>query len=234
MRHLPLSHVLLITACALSAGQAAAAEQQYNQVSLRAQVQQAVSHDTLTVRMFVEEQGKDAGELARRITQRLNDSLQTARQVKDIEVSSGPRSSEPVYDEKRENIIGWRERGEIVLESTDFAALSTLTGELMDELSLADMSFSLSPAARQKTEDELMREAIAAFQSRAEIATKSLGGKDYRVVNLSLDTQFMQPMAYRGAKLASMADSESASPSVEGGQADVTLNATGTIEVTMP
>lgn len=234
MRHLPLFKVLFITACTLSAGQIAAAEQQYNQVSLRAQVQQAVSHDTLTVRMYVEDQGKDAGELARRITQRLNDSLETARQVSKVKVSSGPRSSEPVYDEKRENIVAWRERGEIVLESTDFAALSTLTGQLMDTLSLADMRFSLSPAARQETENDLMREAIAAFQARADIAAKSLGGKGYRVVNLNLDTQFMQPMAYRGAKLASMADSESVSPSVEGGQADVTLNANGTIEVTMP
>ena len=59
MRHLPLFNALLLTACALSAGQVAAADQQYNQVSLRAQVQQAVSHDILTVRMYVEDQ--DAG-----------------------------------------------------------------------------------------------------------------------------------------------------------------------------
>jgi len=234
MRHRPSFNILLATVCALSAGHALAAEQQYNQVSLRAEVQQAVSHDTLTVRMFVEDQGKDAGELAKRITQRLNTSLEKARQVKGVQVSSGPRSSEPVYDEKGEKIIGWRERGEIVLESTDFATLSTLTGQLMDQLRLADMRFSLSPAARRETENELMREAIQAFQARADIAAKSLGGNGYRVVNLSLDTQFMQPMAYRGAKLASMADSESASPSVEAGQADVTLNANGTIEITMP
>lgn len=234
MRHLPLSLALLVATCTLGTSAAAANEQQYNQVSLRAEVQQAVSHDTLTVRMYAEAQGEDAGELARRITQRLNDSLQRARQTPDVQVSSGPRSSEPVYDEKREKIIGWRERGEIVLESTDFAALSTLTGELMSELSLADMQFSLSPAARRDTENKLMREAIAAFQARAEIATESLGGSGYRLVNLNLDTQFMQPMAYRGARMASMADKESATPSVEGGQADVTLNANGTIEVTMP
>lgn len=234
MRHLSLPIVLLAAACALNITPAVASEQQYNQVSLRAEVQQAVSHDTLTVRMFAEEQGQDAGELAERITRRLNDGLATARQTPDVDVSSGPRSSEPVYDEKRENIIGWRERGEIVLESTDFAALSTLTGELMDKLSLADMRFSLSPSARRETENTLMREAIAAFQARADIAAQSLGGNGYRIVNLSLDTQFMQPMAYRGAKMASMSDSESASPSVEGGQADVKLNANGTIEVTMP
>jgi predicted secreted protein len=184
--------------------------------------------------MSSEDPGKDAGDLARRISQRLNESLKTARQTKGVEVSSGTRSSQPVYDEKGEKIIAWRERGEIILESTDFAALSTLTGQLMTDLSLADMRFSLSPEARRETENQLMREAIAAFQARADIAAKSLGGSGYRVVNLSLDTQFMQPMAYRGAKMATMADSESVTPSVEGGQADVTLNANGTIEVTMP
>ncbi|MFT6431387.1 MAG: putative secreted protein [Halopseudomonas sp.] len=234
MRHLPFSILLLGAALGLSTTQTLASEQQYNQVSLRAEVQQAVSHDTLTVRMFAQEQSKSAGELAQRITQRLNNSLETARQVEGVNVSSGNRSSEPVYDDKRKKIIGWRERGEIVLESTDFAALSTLTGDLMDNLSLADMQFSLSPTARNATENELMREAIEAFRTRADIAAKSLGGTGYRIVNLSLDSQFMQPMAYQGAKLARMADSESAAPSVEGGQADVKLNANGTIEVTMP
>ncbi len=234
MRHLPFSALLLGLTCVMGTAQALANEQQYNQVSLRAEVQQAVSHDILTVRMYAEDQGKDAGELARRISQRLNESLKAARQTKGVEVSSGTRSSQPVYDEKGEKIIAWRERGEIVLESTDFAALSTLTGQLMTDLSLADMRFSLSPEARRETENQLMREAIAAFQARADIAAKSLGGSGYRVVNLSLDTQFMQPMAYRGAKMATMSDSESVTPSVEGGQADVTLNANGTIEVTMP
>ncbi len=234
MRHFSLPILILGAGLGLSASQAAATELQYNQVSLRAEVQQAVSHDTLTVRMYAEDQGKDAGELAGRITRRLNESLELARQASGIEVSSGSRSSEPVYDEKREAIIGWRERGEIVLKSTDFAALSTLTGQLMDDLSLVDMQFSLSRTARSEAENELMREAIVAFKARADIAANSLGGTGYRIVNLNLDSQFMQPMAYRGAKLARMADSESASPSVEGGQADVTLNANGTIEVTMP
>lgn len=234
MRHLSFPILLLGVTCALGVTQAVANELQYNQVSLRADVQQAVSHDILTVRMYAEDQGKDAGELAQRISQRLNESLNTARKTEKVEVSSGTRSSQPVYDEKGEKIVAWRERGEIVLESTDFAALSTLTGQLMTDLSLADMRFSLSPQARRDTENQLMREAIAAFQARADIAAKSLGGNGYRVINLSLDTQFMQPMAYRGAKMASMADSESVSPSVEGGQADVTLNANGTIEVTMP
>tara|TARA_R110000822_G_scaffold21702_10_gene68472 strand:- start:3649 stop:4353 length:705 start_codon:yes stop_codon:yes gene_type:complete len=219
---------------ALTATSLLAQEPRYNQVSLRAEVQKAVSHDTLQVRLYAEDQDKDAGKLAGRITARLNKALDVARQTESVSVSSGNRSSQPVYDEKGEKIVAWRERGDILLESTDFASLSTLTGQLLGELNLDDMQFSLSPENRRSTEDELIREAIEAFKARADIATRSLGGSDYKIVNLNLNSQFMQPPIYRGAKVAMMADAESASPSVEGGQADVTVSADGIIEVNLP
>lgn len=219
---------------ALTATSLLAQEPRYNQVSLRAEVQKAVSHDTLQVRLYAEDQDKDAGKLAGRITARLNKALDVARQTEGVSVSSGNRSSQPVYDEKGEKIVAWRERGDILLESTDFASLSTLTGQLLGELNLDDMQFSLSPENRRSTEEELIREAIEAFKARADIATRSLGGSDYKIVNLNLNSQFMQPPIYRGAKVAMMADAESASPSVEGGQADVTVSADGIIEVNLP
>ena len=219
---------------ALTATSLLAQEPRYNQVSLRAEVQKAVSHDTLQVRLYAEDQDKDAGKLAGRITARLNKALDVARQTEGVSVSSGNRSSQPVYDEKGEKIVAWRERGDILLESTDFASLSTLTGQLLGELNLDDMQFSLSPENRRSTEDELIREAIEAFKARADIATRSLGGTDYKIVNLNLNSQFMQPPIYRGAKVAMMADAESAIPSVEGGQADVTVSADGIIEVNLP
>tara|TARA_R110000868_G_scaffold176548_4_gene414311 strand:+ start:1969 stop:2643 length:675 start_codon:yes stop_codon:yes gene_type:complete len=204
----------------------------YNQVSLHAQVEQSVNHDTMRVTLFTEAQDKDPARLAEQITRTLNDGLKAARAQDKVEVSSGNRSSQPVYDEKRENIIGWRERGEIIIEGSDFAAISTLTGELLGDLSLADMQFSLSAESRSSTEDTLVADAIEAFKSRANIVTRSLGGAGYKIVNLNLNTQFMQPMRYRGQqKMAMAADMEMSSPEVEGGQSDVTVSADGTIEV---
>lgn len=234
MRLATLAPLCIGLSLAFSAHNVLAEDARYNQIALRAEVQKAVSHDTLQVRLYAEEQNQDAGKLAARITERLNKALDSARQTEGVSVSSGNRSSQPVYDEKRENIIAWRERGEILLESTDFASLSTLTGNLMGELNLGDMQFSLSPESRRSTEDELIREAIEAFKARADIATRSLGGTDYKIVNLNLNSQFMQPPIYRGAKMAMMADAESASPSVEGGQADVSVSADGVIEINLP
>lgn len=208
-------------------------EQRYNQVALRAEVQQSVSHDTLRVTFFAEEQEAEPAKLAERITTRLNQGLETARQARGVKVSSGNRSSQPVYDKERENIVAWRERGEIVIEGSDFAVLTELTGNLMDNLSLGSMQFSLSPTTRRATEDELIQEAIEAFKARADLATRGLGGSGYKVVHLNLNTQMSQPPAlYRARQAMAMsADMEMSAPSVESGQADVTVSADGTIEV---
>lgn len=217
-------------------GQALADTLNYNQVSLRAQVQQSVNNDTLTVTLFTEDQDSDPAKLANRITTRLNQGLETARQNANIRVSSGNRHSQPVYDEKRENIIAWRERGEIRLEGTDFAEISGTMTTLLGDLSLGGMQFSLSPESRSSTEDELIEQAIQAFRQRAAIATKGLGGEDYRIVQLNLNTQFMTPRPYMQSNrmMAVSADAQMATPSVEGGEADVTVSADGVIEVQLP
>lgn len=233
MRH----YLILFTiACLAHAGTALAEPLNYNQISLRAEVQQAVNNDTLTVTLFTEDQDSDPAKLANRITTRLNQGLETARQDSNVRVSSGNRYSQPVYDEKRKNILAWRERAELRLQGTDFAAISRTMGNLLGDLSLGGMQFSLSADARSSTEDELIKRAIEAFRSRADIATAGLGGNGYRIVQLNLNTQFMTPRPYMqsGRMMALAADAEMAAPSVEGGEAEVTVSADGVIEVQMP
>lgn len=227
---LPLLAAMACTAPAL------AETLNYNQVSLRAQVQQSVNNDTLTVTLFTEDQDSDPAKLANRITTTLNQGLETARKNANIRVSSGNRHSQPVYDEKRKNIIAWRERGEIRLEGTDFAEISTTMGNLLGDLSLGGMQFSLSPDSRTATEDKLIKQAIEAFRQRADIATEGLGGNGYRIVQLNLNTQFMTPRPYMESNrmMAMSADAQMAAPLVEGGEADVSVSADGVIEVQLP
>ena len=209
---LPLTGLLLSGSLLASAAQAD--EPRYNQISLQTQVEQAVNHDTMQVTFYAEAQDRDPAKLAETITQRLNAGLQTARQSQNIRVSSGSRSSHPVYDEKGENIIAWRERGELNIEGSDFAAISALTGELLGDLSLGSMQFSLSADSRRETEDQLIAKA-----------------SDYKIVNLNLNTQYMQPVRYRAEKLMMASDAAGSAPQVEGGQSDVSVSANGVIEV---
>ncbi|MFC3607829.1 SIMPL domain-containing protein [Stutzerimonas tarimensis] len=209
------------------------AEPRYNQVALRAEVSNEIAHDRMHVTLFSEAQDTDPARLANQITRTLNQALETARKTQGVTVATGSRNSYPMYDGERGVITGWRERAELRLESGDFTALSKLTGNLMGSLNMGGMHFSVSNAVRQQNEDAMLKDAVAAFQARAQLATEALGGTDYRLVSLNLNSGGgFQPMLRSTAMKADRL--EMLSPEVEAGTQQLTLSADGVIEVTMP
>lgn len=238
MQHFSRSLALL----ALSAGTLtnlpalAADELHYNQISLRAEVSQEVARDLMIVTLYSESQNSDPAKLAAEITSTMNKALGQARQVKDVTLRQGSRNSYPIYDDKGQKITGWRERAELRLESSDFAALSKLTGELLGDLKMAGMDFAIADPTRKASEDALLKDAVKAFKARAQLATEALGGKGYKIVNLNLNSNgYPQPYlrAPMMMKAASM-DSAPVTPEVEAGTSQVSMTADGAIEVLMP
>ena len=202
----------------------------YNQVSLRAEVSQEVSHDLMQVTLYHEAQNADAQVLSQHITQTLNSALQKAREVKDVTVSQGARHSYPVYDEKNQTIIAWRERAEVRLESADFSALASLTGELLGDLKMATMDFSLSKSLRAQHEDALLDEAIKAFNARATRISKALGGKSFKLVSMNIDSAGFHPMSRMQSAAPAMAKMMD-TPEIEAGASNVNVTLNGVIEV---
>lgn len=232
-RHAALLALSLGTVASLPA--LAADELHYNQISLRAEASQEVARDLMIVTLYTEDQNADPAKLAAAISTTLNKAIGQAKQVKDITLRQGSRNSYPIYDSKGQKITGWRERAELRLESADFAALSKLTGELLTDLKMGGMDFAISTATRQSSEDALLKDAVAAFKARAQLATEALGGKGYKIVNLNLNTNgYPQPYlrAPMMMKAASM-DAESVTPEVEAGTSKVSMTADGAIEVLM-
>lgn len=215
-----------------------ASEQPYNQISLRAEAHQDVAHDQMQVTLYTEEQNSDAAQLASTVTHTLNQALQTARQHPKISVKMGSRRSYPVHDSKGQKITAWRERAEIHLESTDFVGLSTLTGELLKTLKMVNMQFSIAAKTRINSEDQLLKDAISAFQARAQLVSEAFGASSYKVVNLNLSSSgFSRPPIYaRSAKMLSsaMSDDNSTTPEVEAGSSQVSIIADGVIEISLP
>jgi predicted secreted protein len=238
MLNLPrLASAALLSSCAVLSLNALADAPRYNQVALNAEVSQEIAHDLMDVTLYSEEQSSDPAALAEKISQTLNSAISKARLVKDIQVSSGSRNSYPVYDEKNQKITAWRERAELRLQSSDFAALSKLTGDLLGELKMAGMNFSIASATRKQHEDQLIKDAVAAFKARAQLTTQALGGKDYKLVSLNLNSGGYQPPVLRmnaAFKTAGMAASADAMPEIEAGTSQVSLTADGVIEVQMP
>ncbi|MGY2285432.1 SIMPL domain-containing protein [Pseudomonas gingeri] len=210
----------------------AADELHYNQISLRAEVSQEVARDLMIVTLYTEAQNSDPAKLAAEITTTMNKALGEAREVKAVTLRQGSRNSYPIYDNKTQKITGWRERAELRLESGDFAALSKLTGDLMQTLKMEGMDFSISTATRKASEDALLKEAVNAFKARAQLATDALGGKGYKIINLNLNGNgYPQPYA-RGAMMMKAPAMDSApTPEVEAGTSQVSMNADGVIEV---
>lgn len=226
---------VLALCLACTAVPAIAEEPRYNQVSLRSEVSQEVTHDRMHVTLYTEAQNTNPTRLASEITQTLNAAVTQARQTKGVTTSMGNRRSYPVYDDKGQKIRAWRERAELRLESDDFAALSQLTGELLNTLSMGNMTFSISPELRKQHEDNLLKEAVMSFGERAKLTSEALGGKGYKLVNLNLNSSgFQQPMLYRSAAKVTMMEAADAAPQVEAGTSRITVNADGMIEVLMP
>ena len=133
-------------------------------------------------------------------------------------------------------IIAWRERAELRLESQSFAALSQLSADLLGELQMAGMSFSVSDDTRKEVEDQLLKQAVQAFQARAQLASSALGGKQFKLVSLSLNSNgFQSPMPMRMESMKSSMMSDSApAQEIEAGTSQVQMNADGVIEVLLP
>ncbi|SDT51737.1 Predicted secreted protein [Pseudomonas sp. Z003-0.4C(8344-21)] len=213
----------------------AADELHYNQISLRAEVSQEVARDQMIVTLYTEDQNTDPAKLAAAISTTMNKATAQAKQVKDITLRTGSRNSYPIYDTKGQKITGWRERAELRLESTDFAALSKLTGELLTDLKMGGMDFAIADPTRKASEDQLLKEAVSAFKARAQLATDALGGKGYKIVNLNLNSNGYPQPYLRGPMMmkAAAMDSAPVTPEVEAGTSQVSMTADGSIEVLM-
>lgn len=225
----------LLLPVALLAGTAQADTQHYNQISLRAEVSQEVPHDLMQVTLYSEAQDSDPAKLAAGITESLNQAIARARQSKGVQVSLGSRHSYPVYSDNGQRISAWRERAELRLESAKFAELSELTAELLQQLKMGGMSFSIADNTRQSSEDALIKSAVEAFKARAQLTSEALGGSGYKLVSLNFSSGFQPPMPVRMAQMKTMAMSEAApAPEIEAGSSKVTLSADGVIEVQIP
>ncbi|MGH8352580.1 MAG: SIMPL domain-containing protein [Pseudomonas sp.] len=230
-----LASALALCAASLGSLSALADEARYNQVALRAEVSQEVAHDLMHVTLYSEAQNRDPAQLAAEITRTLNAAVERVRKVKGVTASLGSRSSYPVHDDKGQRISAWRERAELRLESADFAGLSKLTGELLQELKMAGMDFAIADPTRRKTEDALLKQAVDAFKARAQLATEALGGQGYKLVSLNLNSAgFPQPMMRQALAMKGMAMDANVTPEIEAGTSQVRVNADGVIEVQMP
>lgn len=209
------------------------AKENYNRVSLRAEASMEVAHDLMQVVLYVQEQDTDAARLAEKITGKINNAIQIGKQSENVKISLGNRHSQPVLQEKTQKIIAWREKAELRLQSTDFAQLSQLTGQLLQDLNMSSMSFKIADSTRLEQENLLMVQAIEAFEQRARIASQALGANKYKLVNLNLNSQggYAPPMYRQAVMMSAPAEKAYSAPEIEAGSSELRIMVDAIIEV---
>src|SRR5690606_38696158 len=117
------------------------------------------------------------------LTKTLDSVMREAKGESKVKASTGAFRIWPFHD-KTGKITNWQGRGEIVLESQDFAAASELAARLSDRMPIANLDFSVSKQERANQERALLTQASQAFRERAQALTDAFGFASYTIRNI--------------------------------------------------
>jgi predicted secreted protein len=217
---------ILLCALSLLSLPALADDQRYNQVDFSSKAEQQVANDLMTATLSIEVNDARPDRVAQQINTTLNAALKTAAAFNGIKAFSGSQHTYPVYGKNNHKLEGWRGHAEIRLESRDFGKMGELIAQLQQKMQLQGVQFSISTETRQKVEDALITRAIAAFKQRAKTVTSAMGGVGYKIIHLSINSGgYPRPML-------AMAKAAVPTPQFAGGESSMSVQVSGTIEVT--
>ncbi len=231
MRLLVAARMLPLGALLLGAAAAAAEDVPDRRVGFSVERSREVANDWVTAVLSVSHEDPKAAEVAARINRDMSWAMGLAKAKAAVRTRSGGYSTYPVHDPKRGDVRNWRGVQEIVLESGDVSAVTALVGELQERLQVQSLGFSVSPERRRKIEEELVSEALQAFQERAELVRKSFGAGGYRLVEVQVGSSGAAPPPVRPMMRTMAAQAEMMPPAVEGGTSEISVSASGSIEL---
>ena len=121
--------------CLVMIGPATAADepQHYNQIHFQVERSRPVDNDRMQAVLSVTAEDDSAAHLADQVNRTMGWALKAAKTKAKIEIRTGGYQTQPVYD--KEKIRRWRATQELQLESSDFAELGGLIGQLQERLS---------------------------------------------------------------------------------------------------
>ena len=195
-------------------------------LTITATAQTTVPNDRMQAVLRAEAEAPDASQAANDVNARMARALARAKAVRGVDASTAGYSTYPVSDAGKNQ--RWRVSQNLMLESSDFPALAALITRLQsdDKLLVSGMSFTVSPAARNAAEDAVTKEAIRAWQQRAQAAAAEFGASSWRPGRVGI--QSSEPMRPQPMFRAQAAGVAAAAPvGIEAGTTDVSVTVTG-------
>lgn len=203
----------------------------YDRVLLSVTTQTDVRQEKLRAVLFAEEEGMDTARLADAVNQRVALAMDLAKNEQGIKARTLGYSSNPFYKDQR--VEGWRVRQSLELQGDDPTQLGLLIGKLQSDLNVQSINYSVSEQMVDTTTDELIDQAMQAFQKRAQRVASGWGRDGYRLVQMAIQSRQSQPplpMPFE-ASLARAAVAPVSAPVLEGGEQQISVTVTGTIEL---
>jgi predicted secreted protein len=187
-----------------------------------------VANDWITAVVGVTAEDANPALLADRVNSDMSWALEQARGESRVTAKSGGYSTFPIHEEGR--LRRWNATQQLVLEGSDVAAMTALLGKLQARLQLQSFTFSVSEPQRQRVQQELVSEALAAFQARAALVAKGLDVSGYSIDDISIETGspgFPRPMMEARMSMATKDAMEP--PAVEAGSSRIGVTVQGAI-----
>lgn len=160
----------------------------YNVVSFSERADTTVAHDLMTVMLAVQEEGADRQAVNNALTRRLNIVQAKIAEYPAFQAELRNRNTQPRYEKGR--IAGWSDTAYLQVKSKDFQALNKLLAAVQSRAVLQHLFFSVSPEKRSETVNELSRQALKNFRTRADMVSRTLGFSAYRIVNIDMNGSF--------------------------------------------
>lgn len=201
---------------------------------LSASAQTEVRQDWLLIRLHARHQASEAAVVQRHL-QALQDRASTAirpeTHADQFQFQTGNFSVYPRYG-RDGKIQGWEGESEIILQGRDMPHLTRVAANLTG-WSVAGMHFELSRQTRQQTEQNLMQEAIAQFNAKAQAMAKGFGFKQFDLHEVHLNAETHAPMPSMLRMSADGAQSGQPQPLLraEPGLSPVSVNLSGAVRL---
>ena len=201
-------------------------------VSLSAGTTIQVPQDVLTMTLATQRDGPDAYTVQSQLKVALDTALNLARrEAKEglMEVHTGRFGLSPRYD-RNGKLTGWQGSTELVLQGRDFARMGATAGKLQT-LTVANVSFGLTPEQRKTAQAQAQSQAIAQFRQLASEAAKSFGFSGYALVEANINTSDFGGPRPTMLAMSARAAVEDAPVPMEAGLTAVTVTVSGSVQL---
>ncbi len=198
-------------------------------VELSAEAGRAAPNDLARATAYFEATDRNPASLAAMVNREIASALELTRAFPAVKASTSGISTWPVQSKSGQTIEAWRMRSSIALESRDIPALSELLGKLQENLAVTSLVMQPAPETRATTADLAATDAIRAFEARAQGIAETLG-KRYRIRSLAVNYGGAQQPIYPMMRSAALMP-ESAPAPLEGGESEIVVSVSGTIEL---